>query len=34
MAKFTLSLWMTIMGWITAAVMAACVVGLLTTLIL
>ena len=34
MARFTLSLWMTIMGWITAAVMAACVVGLLTTLIL
>ena len=32
MGRFTLSLWLKIVGWITAAVMALCVVGLFVSL--
>jgi NRAMP (natural resistance-associated macrophage protein)-like metal ion transporter len=34
MGRFTLSLWLKIVGWITAAVMALCVVGLIASLAL
>jgi Mn2+/Fe2+ NRAMP family transporter len=31
MGRFTLSLWLRVVGWITAAVMAFCVVGLVAS---
>jgi Mn2+/Fe2+ NRAMP family transporter len=34
MGRFTLSSWLKIVGWITAAVMALCVVGLIASLAL
>ena len=34
MARFTLSPWLSIVGWITAGVMAVCVIGLFGTLIM
>ena len=34
MARFTLSLWLRVVGWITAGVMAVCVIGLFGTLIM
>ena len=34
MGRFTLSSWLKIVGWITAAVMAVCVVGLIASLAL
>ncbi len=34
MGRFTLSLWLTIVGWIRAAVMALCVPGLIASLAL
>ncbi len=34
MGRFTLSPWLRIVGWITAGVMACCVLGLLGTLVL
>ena len=34
MARFTLSPWLRVVGWITAGVMAVCVIGLFGTLIM
>jgi Mn2+/Fe2+ NRAMP family transporter len=34
MARFTLTPWLWVVGWITAAVMALCVVGLFATLMM
>jgi Mn2+/Fe2+ NRAMP family transporter len=34
MARFTLTPWLHVMGWITAAIMALCVVGLFVTLVM
>ncbi len=31
MTRFTLSLWLRVIGWLTAVVMALCVVGLIAT---